>query len=693
MKKIFALALVLATLLLSLTSCELSDVEETLNKIFSSIIPPDQSITDSHDAWDESYDIISLSDAIELCANYSSAPSAERYYIRGTIKTVTNLQYGAMVITDGALELSVYGTYSADGTVTYSELDERPVAGDEVLLHCTLQTYNGEPEIQNARLIDYRKAEAKDPDPEYIEMSISEARGAGAGSKVSVRGTVYAITYANGMIPSGFILGEAGDTIYVYGRDAAMQVSVGDDITIEAEKTYWILDTEQTNAAKFGYKGCNQLEKPTIVCKNGQKELSFDSYGLTTVKQIVEQSVKDDVTSQIVKVNALVRRVEGSGFVNYYINDFDGTTGSYVYTQCNGSDFSWLDEFDGKICTVYLTPINARCESSSAFFRFLPVAVFDEGYKFNISGVTEFAVNYYGVDQFQGSYSADPALPLITEVSSELLGFEGARLTYSSSNEEVVYFEERDDGETIFHTASVGDAVVTVNAEYNGQTYSKTVNIKVTGAVTYDTITVVEAQNCSVGDTVTVKGIVGPSLVNRDGFYLMDNGGLIAVIVNNTEIFDEISIGNEIVIKGKRDLFTKDATYGQTCISGAEVLANYYGDHEYKTDFFIKNKTLADFYALDVEKDATTSVYVLKATVEVVENKYYTTMKLVSGSTSVSLYCSSANQYSWLKAYAGKEVTLELAPCNWNSKKYYTGCVLSVVAEDGSKTYNTLNFK
>lgn len=693
MKKILALALVLATLLLSLTSCELSDVEETLNKIFSSIIPPDQSISDSHDAWDESYDIISLSDAIELCANYSGAPSAERYYIRGTIKTVTNLQYGAMVITDGALELSVYGTYSADGTVTYSELDERPVAGDEVLLHCTLQTYNGEPEIQNARLIDYRKAEAKDPDPEYIGMSISEARGAVAGSKVSVSGTVYAITYANGMIPSGFILGEAGCTIYVYGRDAAMQVSVGDDITIEAEKTYWILDTEQTNAAKFGYKGCNQLEKPTIVCKNGQKELSFDSYGLTTVKQIVEQSVKDDVTSQIVKVNALVRRVEGSGFVNYYINDLDGTTGSYVYTQCNGSDFSWLDEFDGKICTVYLTPINARCESSSAFFRFLPVAVFDEGYKFNIGGVTEFAVKYYGVDQFQDSYSADPALSLITEVSSELLGFEGARLTYSSSNEEVVYFEEKDDGEIIFHTASVGDAVVTVKAEYYGQEYSKTVNIKVTGAVTYDTITVVEAQNCSVGDTVTVKGIVGPSLVNRDGFYLMDDGGLIAVIVDNTDVFDEISIGNEIVIKGKRDLFTKDATYGQTCISGAEVLANYYGSHEYKTDFFIKDKTLADFYALNVEKDATTSVYVLKATVEVVEAKYYTAMKLVSGSTSVSLYCSSANQYSWLKAYAGKEVTLELAPCNWNSKKYYTGCVLSVVAEDGSKTYNTLNFK
>ena len=56
------------------------------------------------------------------------------------------------------------------------------------------------------------------------------------------------------------------------------------------------------------------------------------------------------------------------------------------------------------------------------------------------------------------------------------------------------------------------------------------------------------------------------------------------------------------------------------------------------------------------------------------------------------LYSSSSSQYNWLKAYAGQTITVEVAPCNWNEKTSYRGCVLAVVNEDGSKIYNTLNF-
>jgi hypothetical protein len=57
----------------------------------------------------------------------------------------------------------------------------------------------------------------------------------------------------------------------------------------------------------------------------------------------------------------------------------------------------------------------------------------------------------------------------------------------------------------------------------------------------------------------------------------------------------------------------------------------------------------------------------------------------------IKLYCSSANQYTWLKDFDGQEVVLELAPCNWNSKKYWAACALAVYTEDG-KILNTLNF-
>jgi hypothetical protein len=92
-----------------------------------------------------------------------------------------------------------------------------------------------------------------------------------------------------------------------------------------------------------------------------------------------------------------------------------------------------------------------------------------------------------------------------------------------------------------------------------------------------------------------------------------------------------------------------------------------------------------------------TNVFVIKATVLVEGNNFYTNIKLSfvdsNGKTmKLSLYCSSADQYSWLKAYANQEVTLEVAACNWNDKTYYAGCALAIVHEDGTKTYNTLNF-
>ena len=95
---------------------------------------------------------------------------------------------------------------------------------------------------------------------------------------------------------------------------------------------------------------------------------------------------------------------------------------------------------------------------------------------------------------------------------------------------------------------------------------------------------------------------------------------------------------------------------------------------------------------MDVAVDYSTTVFVLKAQVEVVETQYYSKITLTDGSVQVTLYSSSAKQYNWLKEFAGQEITVELAACNWNDKNYYAGCVLAVVNADGTKTINELNF-
>lgn len=643
--------------------------------------------------WAENYDIITIAEALEIATAAGQNGTEDRYYIAGTVVTVSNASYGEMAVKDETGEIYVYGTYSADGELRFSDLEERPVAGDKVLLHCILSTFNDAPQVKNARLVDFEHVEVVIDPAEYPAATIAQARAAKTGDKVRVSGVVARITYANGKVPSGVILVDGKDSIYVYDNDIAGQVSIGNRIEVAASKTYWVLESEKNNADKFGYKGCNQLENAVLVSNDkGNNTWINDSIPETTVKDLLETPVTEDITTQVYKVNALVKKVVGTGYTNYYFYDIDGETGAYTYTQCNGSDFTWLDKFDGKICTVYLTALNAKSESSSCFFRLLPLEVIDEGYTFNTDDAAKYAVEYYGVGQFLPQYTGNPALELVTSVSSELLGFEGVTLSYTSDNESVVYFTTVD-GKTVFNCGENGIANVTITATHGANTYSETVEITVGENEEFDTVTTKEAMNMEIGEEVFIRGIVGPSAANQPAFYIFDETGMIAVRMASDDDFSTFAIGNEVVIKGTRDMWTKNGTYGQICVSNAVVVANYYGNHEYNTDFFIKDKNFEYVYNLD-ENDNTEAcnVYVLKGTVQFIGSGYSTQVKFTDGTTTLTVYCSGSGQYNWLKDYVGQEVTVELAPCNWNTKAYYATCILSITTADGTKVYNTLNF-
>ena len=83
--------------------------------------------------------------------------------------------------------------------------------------------------------------------------------------------------------------------------------------------------------------------------------------------------------------------------------------------------------------------------------------------------------------------------------------------------------------------------------------------------------------------------------------------------------------------------------------------------------------------------DYSTTVFVLTGKVEVTETAYYTSLSFTSDGQKITLYCSSANQYAFLKQFSGKEITLEVAACNWNDKTFWAGCALAVYTEDGKK--------
>jgi len=676
MKKLLAFFLCLITVFCLLVGCNSKPVDPT--------DPP---------ATEPPYTATNIADLLKLPIA-DGETTEERYYIVAKVDSVDNPTYGAMTVSDATGTIYVYNSKNADGTVGYADMTDKPYAGDSVVIYGNIKNYKGTIEVGEGFIVEFTHAKVDIDDSNYTAMSIAQAREAATGTKVKVDGIVAQITYANGYIPSGVILVDETASIYVYDNELAGRVQKGNKITVLASKTYWILADETNNANKFGYKGCNQLESAVLVDNDNKTDNSFDKSWIqeSTVKAIMDTPVSTDITTLIFKVTAQVKKSPGAGFTNYYFNDLDGVTGSYAYTQCNGGDFAWLDAFDGKICTVYLMALNAKSTASGCNWRFLPIHVVDENFTFDMKDAAKHAVEYNGVTQFLPSYSGNPKLELVTSVDSALLGFTGATLSYASDNTSVVAFEGKD-GKIIMNCLASGTARITVTGTHNGNTYSKDITITVTANTTVDFINVGTAITTAVGETVTVKGIVGPSLVNQTGFYLIDNTGVIAVLTDK-DTLATLKPGYEVILTGNRFQKQKDGSkeFGQSCIQNAQVVANNYGENTYDDSTFITGKSLAEIAAADNAVDFTTNIYVTKATVKVTEGQYSSTISIADGDTNLLLYCSGAKQYAFLQQFAGQEVTIELALCNWNCKGY-KGCVLAVRLADGTKVINTLNFQ
>lgn len=561
--------------------------------------------------------------------------TTERYYVKATIKSIDNADYGSMTIEDPTGTLSVYGTYSADGAKRYSELDEKPVKGDTVLLYGTIQNYkNKTPEIKSGWIIEFTKGTPTWSEDDYTEMTIGEAREAAVDSLVKVTGVVSRITFANGMKPNGFIIVGDNSSIYVYDNQIAITVAVGNKITLLAKKTMFIASKEASFAKKFGYKGaCQLIDGHLLSNDESTNDLDLLFAQEKTVKEVIETSPSANITSLIYHSNALIKRVqkEGQKFVNYYIDDLDGKTGSYVYTACDGNDFAWMDQYDGKICSVYYTALNAKSTSTGVLFRFLPIKIEDNNnYQFDKAEAPKFAVEYYGLEQFDTAYSADPEKEMLTSVTSDLLNFGTVTLSYSSNNTALAYFETGEDGKVIFHinSGTEGTATITVTGHLDGQTdFFKTMNIKITKPVDVSSaVNVKAAIDASKGNELLVKGVIGPSLVNKNGFYLIDETGSLAVVMNSTDEFNGLQIGQTVYIKGKRDLFASarngTPSYFESCMTGCQIVKNEFGNEDYSTASFIKGKTLADLIALPVTDNYhTAEVYVITAGLKFVSTK------------------------------------------------------------------------
>ena len=643
----------------------------------------------------DTVELNTIAEAIAEAKKIGETYSLGKYRIKAEIKSIESVTYGQMTISDDTGTLSVYGVYGSNGEY-FNALDPVPSVGDVITLEGSLHYYNGAAEMGKATMINLVHNETEFDDSDYSLMTVATARTMSDDSKVELTGVVAQYNVNSSKSKTGFWLVDGTESIYVYGENVAALVSVGNTVTIAGTVGHFISSSETTNAAKWGYKGALQITDPHLISNDkGSTDVDLSWVKSTTVKDIMDKDPSENITTTIYKVNALVSKAEGSGFTNYYIDDIDGKTGSYVYTLANGSDLSWLEEFDGKICTVYLSVLNAKSTATGCTWRFYPIKVIDENYTFDTSKAPEYAITYEVNDQFEDSYSADPELEVITSVSSELLGFENCVISYSSSNADAVYFEEKDN-KTIMHTGKAGTAVITITATYGEYQATGTETVNVIDAEAVDTITISEAWASTNNTEVTVKGVVTGSYTNKHGFFITDSTGIIPVLpTDGDDSCKTVAIGDEVIIKGTKEIYnTKgEEILGQTQISSATIVANNYGKHEINDTTFIKNKTIAEIYELG-NQPLTDQPYAYESEVYITQSSGdHPSLQLKDSADAanyVQCYSSSISQYSWItNAFLNKTATVSFMLVNPNNKTYWRAVPFK--ATDGETTvYNTL---
>lgn len=149
MKRILALTLVLVTVLGLFAACTADPKPSTDTNSPSgttgAVVPPTTTVpptTVPADPWAD-YACITIAEAIAICQQTGTTQTTEKYYIRGTVDEIWNETYGNMNISDDTGTIKIYGSYSADGSVRFDAMTERPAVGDEVLLYGPLVNYKG----------------------------------------------------------------------------------------------------------------------------------------------------------------------------------------------------------------------------------------------------------------------------------------------------------------------------------------------------------------------------------------------------------------------------------------------------------------------------------------------------------------------------------------------------------------------
>ena len=104
----------------------------------------------------EANSTLTVAQALKVAMAMDNTYTTVKYYITGTITSVTDATWGNFYLTDAnGDEMLIYGLYSSDGKVRYDAMTSKPVKGDEITVYTVLGCYNGTPQGKNAWIDEF----------------------------------------------------------------------------------------------------------------------------------------------------------------------------------------------------------------------------------------------------------------------------------------------------------------------------------------------------------------------------------------------------------------------------------------------------------------------------------------------------------------------------------------------------------
>ena len=415
------------------------------------------------------------------------------------------------------------------------------------------------------------------------------------------------------------------------------------------------------------------------------------------INDIQNNELTNDITGNAYELQGKVIVSEQPGYTNYYLQSLDLSTTLPFYTQSNGKDYKWLDEYSDQYVDMYVVVMNGKPSRNE--WRALPVKVLS----LYIPTADDYC--HYGNLRMIDTYFADRYTEDITisipkedpQVSGLTYSFgasgNGSDVSISTTDTDFVVKITIPSEETSF------ELIVTSNYEETTLTDSYTITLAPKPALS--TMALSEIRKQADGTEVTAEGIVTrityKSGNKRLGFIIQDATGSM-IIYNNSDTManlDNIEEGNKVVVKGTFGHYIKDddaekaaaLNYkGDTQISDVEILNNDNKINDMFDSSIIKDKSVSDIVSIEPSTDPVGNIYQCAAVIEKTSTAYYTAYRISDpddSSKSLSLYSQmQGSEFEFLDENDSEEVILNFAIQNI---KYSSGsfawriCAISVV--------------